>query len=128
MHSKQLFNIPAMKPLRRELRSRLTPAEAALWRMIKNRQLCGERFLRQYSVGCYILDFYCPKHRLAIELDGEIHFNSTAQEYDANRTDYLNSVGIRVLRFENCEVFEHTQQVLVMIENYLRDDSLNSFF
>jgi len=97
----QLNNRPEMLPFRRKLRNRMTAAEVALWVMIKDRQLVGERFRRQFSVGHYVLDFYCPKYKLAIELDGAGHFTDEGREYDARRTEYLNSVGIRVIRFEN---------------------------
>ena len=108
-----------MKPFRRKLRKQMTAAEVALWLMIKNKQLDGERFLRQYSIGHFVVDFYCPKHKLAVELDGEGHFTEEAEAYDANRTAYLNSVGVRVLRFENFEVFQFPTRTLDEIRKYL---------
>jgi very-short-patch-repair endonuclease len=90
----QLNNRPEMLPFRRKLRNHMTAAEVALWVMIKDRQLEGERFRRQFRVGHYVLDFYCPKHKLAVELDGAGHFTDEGKEYDAKRTEYLNSVGI----------------------------------
>ena len=110
-----------MLPLRRKLRKHMTAAEVALWVMIKDRQLVGERFRRQFSVGHYILDFYCPKYKLAIELDGAGHFTDEGQEYDAKRTEYLNSVGIHVIRFENLEVFNYPGQVLEEIKKHLQN-------
>ncbi len=80
--------------------------------MVQNSRLEGRKFRRQHSVGNYILDFYCPSEKLAIELDGEVHFNETAQLKDAERTLFLNYYGIKVLRFENKLVFEQTEQVL----------------
>jgi very-short-patch-repair endonuclease len=88
--------------------------------MIKNKQLDGERFLRQYSIGYFIVDFYCPKHKLAVELDGEVHFTDEAEAYDKERTEFLNSVGVRVLRFENFEVFQYPMRTLDEIRKYLR--------
>ena len=113
-------NLPEMKPFRRKLRKQMTAAEVALWVMIKNKQLNGERFLRQYSVGRYVLDFYCPKHKLAVELDGAGHFTEEGQSYDAERTKYLNSVGVKVIRFENFEVFEYPMRTLDEIMKYLK--------
>lgn len=95
----------------------MTSAEVALWLMIKNKQLDNERFLRQYSIGNYIVDFYCPKHKLAIELDGEVHLYQ--EEKDAKRTEYLNAVGVKVLRFENFEVFDYPMRMLDEIRKYL---------
>ena len=62
---KHSHNIPAMKPFRRKLRKSMTLAETALWLLIKNKQLNGVRFLRQFSIGNYIVDFYCPAYSLS---------------------------------------------------------------
>ena len=118
--SDQLNTLPEMKPFRRKLRKRMTPAEVALWIMIKNKQLVGERFRRQFSIGHYILDFYCPTCKLCIELDGAGHFTEKGQEYDNKRTNYLKSVGVRVIRFENFEVFNRPMQVLEEIKKNLK--------
>ena len=109
-----------MEPFRRKLREQMTAAEVALWLMIKNKQLNGQRFLRQYSIGHYVVDFYCPKYKLAIELDGEGHFTDEGESYDAKRTEYLNSLGVRVLRFENFEVFQYPMRTLDEIKMYLK--------
>jgi len=66
----RLNNLPALKYFRRKLRSKMTPAEAKLWTYLKGKQLEGKKFRRQHSVSRYILDFYCPSSKLAIELDG----------------------------------------------------------
>ncbi len=95
---------------RRELRQALTPAEAVLWRLLKGQQLEGLKFRRQHSVGPYILDFYCPALKLAIELDGASH--ACREEYDGQRTSYLSeTAGITVLRFENRVMFENPEQI-----------------
>lgn len=98
----------------------MTPAEVALWMMIRNRQLDGKRFLRQYSVGKIIIDFYCPEYKLAIELDGEVHHSPQAREYDKRRTTCLESFGIIVVRFENFEVFDYPERTLNEIKRYLK--------
>jgi very-short-patch-repair endonuclease len=112
----QINNLPYLKTFRKELRNNLTPAEAKFWTLVQNSKLEGRKFRRQHSVGNYILDFYCPSEKLAIELDGEVHFNETAQERDQERTLFLNYFGIKVLRFENKLVFEQTEQVLEEIK------------
>jgi very-short-patch-repair endonuclease len=106
-----LHNSPCMKNRRKELRKNTTPAEQRLWRILRNRNLAGHKFRRQHSVGPYVLDFYCPAHKLAIELDGDTHFNDEAEEYDKNRTNYLNSMGIKELRFLNTDVFQNLDGV-----------------
>ena len=106
---------------RRDLRNHGTPAEAALWRLLKKRQLRGFKFRRQFGVGPYILDFYCPEKKLAIELDGAVHNDPARRCYDAERTHALNAEGIRVLRFENRAVFEQSALVIAAIAEALSD-------
>ena len=113
----KIHNIPTLKEKRRELRQNLTPAEASLWSVLKNKQLEGRKFRRQHSVGNYILDFYCASEKLCLELDGAYHYTPMQDRYDTERTTYLNSLGIKVVRFENKEVFEHIDRVLDEIKN-----------
>jgi len=108
-------------PLRRHLRNHGTPAEAALWLLLKNCQLRGRRFRRQHSAGPYVLDFYCPAERLAIELDGAVHDDPARRAYDDARTAWLAERGIRVVRFENRLVFEHPEAVLEAIAAAFRE-------
>lgn len=108
-----------MKQFRKSLRNHATPAEKALWNLLKGKQLAGFKFRRQHSVVYYVLDFYCPYRKLAIELDGEIHNTIKQQEHDEKRDKFLASVGIKVLRFENRFVFENAEQVLKEILEYL---------
>ena len=116
MKKESLYNKPVLKKFRKELRNNGTSAEATLWTMLKNKQLEGRKFRRQYSVGYYILDFYCTSERLAIELDGAGHFTSAGFESDRKRTAFLNSHNIRVIRFENRDIFEHPEAVLENIK------------
>ena len=101
------------------MRKKMTPAEIALWTMLQKKQLDGVRFLRQYSIGAYFVDFYSPKYHLAVELDGEYHFDEQRIQYDKKRTAFLNEKGIRVLRFENFEVFDYPQRTLDEIRRFL---------
>ena len=119
MHN-QINNRKYLTTYRKSLRKNLTPAEAFLWRLLKNSQLDNRKFRRQHSVGNYILDFYCPSERLAIELDGEHHFTDEGIEFDKIRTEYVNSVNIKVIRFENKIVFENTSWLLMEIKNNFR--------
>jgi predicted helicase/very-short-patch-repair endonuclease len=113
----QINNLPYLKTFRKELRNNLTPAEARFWKVIQNKQFEGRKFRRQHSVGNYILDFYCPAEKLAIELDGQVHFNDSAREYDYERKLFLEQFGIKVLRFENKRVFEDLEWMLDVIRN-----------
>jgi very-short-patch-repair endonuclease len=111
MNDTPIHNNPKMKQLRKTLRNDSTPAEQALWKALKQSNLGGYKFRRQHSVGCYILDFYCPCQRFAIELDGDSHFTDEAREYDRERTAFLNALNIRVLRFHNTDVYENLDAV-----------------
>ena len=114
----RLRDRPSLLHARRQLRRQLTPAEAALWNALKNRQLDGRRFRRQASVGPYILDFYCPAERLAIELDGAAHDHALAQAHDARRDAWLAAQGIRTLRFVNDELRHNMDGVLDEIRKH----------
>jgi very-short-patch-repair endonuclease len=122
MKNFQINNRPELKENRKRLRNNATSAEAFLWNYLRNKQLAGRKFRRQFSVDNYILDFYCPSEKLCIELDGADHFTSAGFEYDQERTDILKSLGIKVIRFENKTVFDHTEQVLETIKSNFRAD------
>jgi len=107
------------KRLRQSLRADMPSAESLLWSKLRRRQLMGYKFRRQYSVGKYIVDFYCAELRLAIELDGDSHFQSGAQARDKDREAFVKSFGIDFLRFRNVEVFEQLSAVLDSIERKL---------
>jgi very-short-patch-repair endonuclease len=100
---------------RKELRAKETEAEEKLWLFIKNKEFHGLKFYRQYSVGGYILDFYCPKLRLGIELDGNQHKERETILYDKDREKYLGALSIRVIRFWNNEVINDIEKVLEKI-------------
>ncbi len=99
---------------RRLLRKNTTLVERKLWEALQKSKL-GAKFIRQYSVGPYILDFYAPKLKLAIELDGNHHANTETQEYDKIRTEFLNMADIEVLRFWNSEIINDFILVLEKI-------------
>ena len=113
---KYLRNDPAIKPRRKELRLNQTEAEKALWKRIRNKQYNGLKFFRQYGIGPYILDFYCPEVKLAIELDGGQHNDVENKDYDETRTEYLKAHGIEVIRFWNTEVLGNMEGVLAKVE------------
>ena len=106
---------PRPKANRKELRANQTEAERLLWYRLGSRQLGGAKFRRQHPIGPYIVDFYCPAERLAVELDGEGHAAPAQMERDRERTAYLEAFGIRVLRFANLDVIQRTDSVLEAI-------------
>jgi len=112
-----LHNRKYLKENRKELRNNLTPAEAELWKYLKAGQLQGRKFRRQHSIGNHILDFYCPSERMAIELDGQIHYNSITEYFDEKRDATLQVLGIKVLRYENKDVFQNLEAILQEISN-----------
>src|SRR5437899_13035594 len=81
----------------------------------QGRESSGQKFPRPEQLRPYILDFYCPRERLAVELDGAAHDHEAAQDRDAMRTRFLERAGIRLVRFENREVIENLEAVLVVI-------------
>ena len=97
-----------------ELRKNMTKEERRLW--YEYLHSYPYRFRRQVTFGTYILDFYCAAAKLAIELDGSQHFEISGQLYDQNRTEYLNSIGIFVLRFSNTDVIRNLTGVCKKID------------
>jgi very-short-patch-repair endonuclease len=99
----------------RQLRARTTEAEQKLWSLLRNRQLKRRKFRRQHAIANYVVDFYCSECNLAIELDGNVHKEQAARDYDKSRTALLIELGITVLRFWNEEVMSDVERVLIRI-------------
>jgi very-short-patch-repair endonuclease len=112
----KLNNHKYLKEFRKELRKNPTKAESQLWKALQKKQLEGRKFRRQHSIGNYIVDFYSSKEKLIVELDGQVHDNFVNEEYDRKRTRYLESLGFKVLRFENYLAFEQLDMVLEAIK------------
>ncbi|MFZ1020045.1 MAG: endonuclease domain-containing protein [Minisyncoccia bacterium] len=110
--------MPVLKTIlkARVLRQEETKAEKILWQKLRNKKL-GIKFRRQHPIDMYILDFYAPDIKLAIELDGSIHKEKENKEWDKERTDYLNWKDVSVLRFWNSEVESDLERTLVKIRN-----------
>ncbi len=118
------YNKKKLREYRKSLRNNSTSAEAVLWRSIKNKQLEGRIFRRQFSVGNYILDFFCPSEKLCIELDGAQHFSEKGLLNDKKRDAFLNSLGIVVIRIENKHVFKFHEQVLEYIVEHFKGSQI----
>ena len=103
-----------------KLRKEPTPAERKLWSRIRNDQL-GVNFRRQHAIGNYIPDFVCIEKKLIVELDGSQH--PEQEEYDEERTKYLESEGYRVIRFWNNAVMKEIEGVILAIARAMEKDS-----
>jgi very-short-patch-repair endonuclease len=105
-----------LKEPSRQLRNDMTDAERQLWSQIRAKQM-GCWFYRQKPIGGYIVDFYCPKAKLVIEVDGGQHFSDENAAYDRVRSEYLASAGLTVLRFTNSEVIKNIEGVVESIKS-----------
>ena len=88
-----------------------TEAEKKLWAILRNRQLTGVKFRRQFPIGDYILDFYAPKYSLCIEADGGQHRESKGKQRDKIRERELSKSGVKILRFNDHDVLNNTEGV-----------------
>ena len=107
-----------LKAYARENRKAPTPAEAALWQLLRGKQT-GAKFRRQHAIERFIVDFVCLSAWLIIEVDGEYHADAEQAEYDGGRTHRLQELGFQVLRFSNEEVLHHPNYVTQLISNHL---------
>jgi very-short-patch-repair endonuclease len=112
----RIHNRKYFRPVRKDLRSNLKEEETILWSVLKGSRFTN-KFRRQHSVGRFIADFYCPAKKLIIELDGSQHLDN--QEYDQERTEYFESLNIKVIRFWNNEVRQNLHGVLIKIQTEL---------
>ena len=110
-----IHNQKWLKQTRKDLRNHSTSAEAVLWKYLQRSQL-GQKIRRQHSVGGCVLDFYCPESRLNVELDGRHHFTEEGIIKDKKRDKFLEKYNIRVVRFENSDVFDKLPDVLMIIK------------
>lgn len=107
-----------LKPLARQMRCKPTPAEKLFWEKLRHKQLLGCKFRRQQTIDRFIVDFYCSEARLVVEVDGEIHDYTQAE--DAIRQEFLESLGLQVVRFSNEDVMERMEVVLEDIAGWLQ--------
>ncbi|MFH0991206.1 MAG: endonuclease domain-containing protein [bacterium] len=115
----QIFNNASEKNRRRALRQHMPETEIILWSKLKGRQCAGYKFRRQYSIGPYIVDFYCAEKKLAVEVDGVSHCLMEDEKTDAARQEWIEQFGIRFLRVTNDDVRNNLSSVLTAIEESL---------
>ncbi|AXP80770.1 hypothetical protein CJ739_1684 [Mariniflexile rhizosphaerae] len=116
-----MHNHKHLEERRKELRKSLTPAEASLWKSLQRKQLKNRKFRRQHSINNFIVDFYCASEKLIVELDGAVHLDFAQQNYDYERTQILENLGFRIIRFENKLIFENLPEVLENIASHFKD-------
>jgi len=110
------FNNPVHKDRRRELRNNPTLAEAHLWQFLRNRQVLDLKFRRQFGIGPFILDLYCPQINLGIEIDGNTHVHPDDTAYDKKREQFLSyRFGLKLMRFSNHDVLADPARVIQQI-------------
>ena len=98
----------------------MTEAESLLWSKMRRKQLKGYQFYRQKIIGNYIVDFYCPKADLIVELDGGQHYTDDGKQNDRARDAFMARLGLKVLRFSDREVFENLEGVTAEIYEHLK--------
>lgn len=108
-----------LQPLARELRKNMSDSEKLFWSKVRRKQISGFQFYRQRVIEDYIVDFYCPKAKLVVEIDGGQHYSGKEKRNDALRDNRLKDLGLRVLRFSNLDVLQKIEGVLEEVYNYL---------
>jgi len=115
------YNKTSEKVNRKKLRGKSTEAENILWEHLRNKKLSGLKFKRQYSIDHFVVDFYCPKLKLAVELDGKIHLKKEVKNHDENRDGYLSEFGIKILRIRNEVILNDVAKALKLVERKVRE-------
>jgi very-short-patch-repair endonuclease len=110
-----LFCNTKLKKFSQELRKNMTDAERLLWSKLRRKQLNNFQFYRQRIIGDYIVDFYCPKSKLIVEVDGGQHYQDEGSKRDKLRDDYIRNLGMRILRVSDKEVLQNLNGVVERI-------------
>ena len=116
-----IHNERSQKTLRQTLRNNATSSEAILWRALKGKQVEGLKFRRQFGIGPYVIDFYCPEIKLGIKLDGGVHKTFYTHEYDEMRSRFLAENRITILRFDNEVVYNNMEGIIEAIKEARSD-------
>ncbi len=111
------FNNEEQKSIRRRLRKEQTFTEKIIWRYLKDRNFLGCKFRRQYSIDRYVIDFYCPELKLAVEIDGGVHDLENVKEKDEIRENYLKDFGVTFVRIKNDEFFGNAEKAFKKISD-----------
>ncbi|MFN6464364.1 MAG: endonuclease domain-containing protein [Nostoc sp. DedVER02] len=115
----KLYNQTSERYKRQTLRNNMPPSEKIVWAKLRNQQIESCKFRRQYSIDRFVVDFYSSELRLAIETDGDSHYQDGVPEYDRDRQAFLESKGTRFLRFTNQEVYQNIDGVVDKIREVI---------
>ena len=121
----KVYNKKEMTKTRKALRNSMPKAEVILWSHLKGKQFRELKFRRQYSIGHYVVDFFCPKIRLVIELDGESHLSKTQRIRDKTRQKIIEKTGIKILRYYNTDIYENIEGVLTDLGKNVMNQNKN---
>ncbi len=105
---------------RRFLRKEQTFTEKIVWTYLRRKQMLNYKFRRQYSVDYYVIDFYCPRLKLAVEIDGDVHNQLDQKEYDVKREDHLRKFNITFIRLTNEELLGNPNKAFKRIEEAIK--------
>lgn len=114
------YNKITEKEKRKTFRKEETYCEKLVWRFLRNRQMLGYKFKRQYSVDHFVIDFYCPELKLALEIDGDVHELPEQKEYDKERQKYLEKFGISFIRITNEELLSNPNMAFDRTEKEIK--------
>ena len=104
----------------RELRQNSTPAEEIFWEAVRDRKFLNLKFRRQQAIKFYVVDFYCDKHKLIVELDGTVHDSEEAQFLDQDRSFNLSKWGYKIIRFRNNDILKNLAECLDEIATFIK--------
>ncbi len=121
----KVYNKKEMTKTRKALRNSMPKAEVILWSHLKGKQFRELKFRRQYSIGHYVVDFFCPKIRLVIELDGESHLSKTQRIRDKTRQKIIEKTGIKILRYYNTDIYENIEGVFTDLGKNVMNQNKN---
>lgn len=107
------------KAFRRYLRKEQTQAEATFWHLVRAKRFNEFKFRRQHAIGAYTVDFYCPKLKLIVEIDGTAHDNLGQALYDDERDTILTNLGYKMIRFDNDSVLKNPEVVIAYLEDFI---------
>lgn len=110
-----IFNQTKQKRFRSNLRKKSTEAEKLVWQKIRNRQLLGLKFRRQYGIEKFVVDFYCPELKYSVEIDGVTHSSEEELRRDKERRSRIEEFGITLILFTNLDVYQNLDGVLTAI-------------
>ncbi|MFH1631481.1 MAG: endonuclease domain-containing protein [bacterium] len=117
---RKLYNWTSSIDFRRKLRRKMTPAEQRLWQYLRGSQVDGFKFRRQQGIGPYVVDFYCAKVKLVVEIDGDSHFDDLGRDHDKQRGYLMSDNAITTIRFTNIDVYESIEGVIDQIKVALK--------